>query len=200
MLLKLAISKYLLMKKFVIIIIILIIFAVIFFFWKQRDDGFYSKDISSDRNLPKIMKIESSAFKQNQNIPSVYTCDDKDISPPLKISEVPDGAKSLVLIMDDPDAPSGTWVHWVVWNINPSINEILEGSIPEGGVESVTSFGKSGYGGPCPPSGTHHYFFKLYALDQMLELDSSSKKEDLEKAMEGHIIDQTELIGLYSHK
>lgn len=101
--------------------------------------------------------------------------------------------------MDDPDAPAGTWIHWTVWNIPPTTTNIMENSKPEG-VEGVTSFGEPGYGGPCPPSGTHHYFFKLYALDTTLDLPSAAKKEDLEKAIEGHILDKTELIGLYQKK
>lgn len=145
----------------------------------------------------KIMKLTSSAFENNQSIPSKYTCDGEDINPPLQISEVPEGAKSLVLIVDDPDAPMGTWVHWVVWNIDPSISLIEEDDVPEGGVEGLNDFGKNSYGGPCPPSGTHHYHFKLYALDKTLELDPSSKKEEVEKAMEGSILDWVELVGLY---
>lgn len=144
-----------------------------------------------------IMKISSSAFGANQMIPAKYTCDGGNINPPLQISDVPTGTKSLVLISDDPDAPMGTWAHWTVWNIPPETKEIGENSAPIGAVEGVTSFGNKGYGGPCPPSGTHHYFFKLYALDRMLDLPSSAKASDIEKAMTGHILDKTELIGLY---
>ncbi|GAG65703.1 unnamed protein product, partial [marine sediment metagenome] len=109
-------------------------------------------------------------------------------------------AKSLVLIVDDPDAPAKTWVHWTVWNIDPKTTEILENSIPQDAVEGVTDFGTSGYGGPCPPSGTHRYFFKLYALDTTLDLSSSATVEDIQEAMEGHILDSVELIGLYECK
>lgn len=143
------------------------------------------------------MKLSSSVFENNQLIPAKYTCDGEDINPPLQISEVPEGTKSLALIIDDPDAPMGTWDHWIVWNINPSVSFIKENSVPEGGVQGMNDFGKQPYGGPCPPSGTHRYFFKLYALDKELELDSSSKKEVLERAMEGHILDKAELVGLY---
>ncbi|MCD6500585.1 YbhB/YbcL family Raf kinase inhibitor-like protein [bacterium] len=146
------------------------------------------------------MKIESSAFKENQSIPEKYTCDGENVNPLLKISEVPEAAKSLVLIVDDPDAPMGTWVHWTVWNVSSKTTEIPENSVPEGAIEGMTDFGKPGYGGPCPPSGTHRYFFKLYALDTTLGLSSSAKKVDLEKAMEGHILDKAELIGLYSRQ
>lgn len=146
------------------------------------------------------MKITSSAFKHNQKIPSQYTCDGSNINPPFEISEVPDKTQSLVLIMDDPDAPAGTWVHWTVWNIDPQATEIPENSIPTGGVEGVTSFGNPGYGGPCPPSGSHRYFFKLYALDTNLDLKFDADKEELDQAMTDHVIGKTELIGLYSRE
>lgn len=143
------------------------------------------------------VKLISSVFENNQLIPQKYTCDGEDVSPPLKISDVPDAARSLVLIVDDPDAPSGDWVHWTVWNIDPKTTEVAENSVPDDGIEGLTDFGKSGWGGPCPPSGTHHYQFKLYALDSTLNLSSSSKKVDIEEAMEGHILDQTLLVGLF---
>lgn len=146
------------------------------------------------------MKLTSSAFSHNQSIPQNYTCDGENVNPPLSISGVPENTKSLALIMDDPDAPAGTWVHWAVWNIDPKTTEIAENSVPTGVVEGKTSFGKPGYGGPCPPSGTHRYFFKLYALDTTINLSSSSTKQDLEKAMEAQILDKTELIGLYSRR
>ncbi|MBU0667884.1 YbhB/YbcL family Raf kinase inhibitor-like protein [Patescibacteria group bacterium] len=142
------------------------------------------------------MKLTSPAFENNQSIPVKYTCDGEDLSPPLKIAEVPAEAKSLVLIVDDPDAPVGDWVHWTVLNIPPQTAEIAEGKAPEG-LEGKTDFGTPGYGGPCPPGGTHRYFFKLYALDTKLNLPASAKKADIEKAMEDHIITRTELVGLY---
>ena len=146
------------------------------------------------------MKISSPTFEANQTIPSKYTCDGENINPPFQIFDVPAGAKSLVLISDDPDAPMGTWAHWTAWNISPEIKEIAENSAPIGAVEGITSFGNKGYGGPCPPSGTHRYFFKLYALDKALDLPPSAKASDIEKAMTGHILDKTELIGLYQRK
>ena len=133
-------------------------------------------------------------------IPSKYTCDGENINSPFQIADVPSAAKSLVLISDDPDAPMGTWVHWTVWNIPLETKEIGENSAPIGAVEGITSFGNKGYGGPCPPSGTHRYFFKLYALDKALDLPPSAKASDIEKAMTGHILDKTELIGLYQRK
>lgn len=143
------------------------------------------------------MKIISFAFENNAKIPSKYTCDGENVNPPLSFTDIPASAKSLVLIVDDPDAPGGIWVHWVLFNIDPKIQEVLENSLSESGIEGVTSFGKAGYGGPCPPSGTHRYFFKLYALGTILNLENPNK-EEVEKAMQGHILDKAELIGLYS--
>ncbi len=145
------------------------------------------------------IKIESSSFKNNEAIPSDYTCDGKNINPALIISGVPANAESLVLIMDDPDSPGGTWVHWTIWNIDPKTKGIPENNVPAGAVEGVTDFGTPGYGGPCPPPGTHRYFFKLYALDIMLDLDTSATARDIQEAMQGHILDSTELIGLYGN-
>ena len=144
------------------------------------------------------MKITSSAFENNSPIPPKYTCDGNDFSPPLQFSEVPTEAKSLVLICDDPDAPGQTWVHWTIWNIDPKTTQIEEGTVPSGIVQGLTSFGQVGYGGPCPPSGTHRYFFKLYALDNKLNIPYQAGKEDLEKVMVGRIIAQAEIIGTYS--
>ena len=146
------------------------------------------------------LKISSPIFENNDNIPRKYTCDGMDISPPLLIENVPTDAKSLALIVDDPDAPVGTWVHWVLWNINPGTKEIKENRVPEGAKQGTNDFRKHDYGGPCPPSGTHRYFFKLYALDNLPELSPGSKKADLEKSMKGHIISQTQIIGLYRRK
>lgn len=143
------------------------------------------------------MKLTSSAFSPNENIPPQYTCDGQNTNPPLEVDGIPDGAKSLVLIMDDPDAPRGTWLHWTVWSIDPAVKSLEENSVPKNSVEGTTSFGSIGYGGPCPPSGIHRYFFKLYALDVMLELSQGTQLDVLLKAMEGHILEYTELIGLY---
>lgn len=164
------------------------------------------------------MQIISSVFENNQNILSKYTCDGDGVNPPLEFKDVPKEAVSLALIVDDPDAPSfakaspvakamedksedkpaGTWVHWTLWNIDPNTTSIGENSVPPKTIAGQTSSGQNIYGGPCPPSGTHRYFFKLYALDSKLSLSSFSLKEDLEKSMQGHIIQQAELVGLYS--
>ena len=143
------------------------------------------------------MEISSAAFQNNQNIPAKYTCDGQNINPPLELKGVPDKARSLVLICDDPDAPAGLWTHWTVWNINPQLNKIDESSVGEGGTEGKTSKGDNGYHGPCPPSGSHRYFFRVFALDAKLNLDSSADSGQLQKAMEGHILEQAELVGLY---
>jgi len=146
------------------------------------------------------MKITSPSFQENAFIPSKYTCDGENINPPLAVSDVSADAKSLALIVDDPDAPVGTFVHWLVWNIPPSVSEIKEGNLSEGSVQGTNDFGKREYGGPCPPSGTHRYFFRLYALSQELNLPEGARREELEKAMEGKIIDTAELVGRYSKK
>lgn len=143
------------------------------------------------------LTLKSPAFENNSRIPEKYTCDGEDINPPLEISGTPENAQSLVLIVDDPDAPMGTWVHWTVWNIDPKTAEISEDSVPKEAIQGLTDFGQPGYGGPCPPSGTHRYFFKLYALNIKLDLPKNSNKAAVEKAMREYILTQTELIGLY---
>ena len=145
------------------------------------------------------MKITSSAFQEGGNIPSKFTCDGGDRSPPLQIAEIPSSAKSLALIVDDPDAPSGLFTHWIVWNISPQTNEIAEGSAPNG-VQGTSDFGKSGYGGPCPPPGTHRYYFRIFALDRELNLPSGTKRNQLDAAIKGHVVAQAELMGRYSRK
>ena len=152
------------------------------------------------------MNLEvSSVFKENERIPKVYTCEGQDINPPLKFKGLSSEAKSIAIIVDDPDAPIGTFVHWVAWNI-PPISEIPEGlpkkeeiTSPVEMVQGKNDFGRIGYNGPCPPRGhgVHHYHFKVYVLDTKLNLKPGSKKRDLEKAMKGHIIQQGELIGIY---
>lgn len=144
------------------------------------------------------MKLTSSAFNYNNQIPPKYTCDGEDINPPLHFSDIPEGTRSFALTVDDPDAPSGNWDHWILWNIEPNVFEIAEDSIPPTAVSGDNDFKRTNWGGPCPPSGNHRYFFKLYALDSILVLEKGSRKSELLQAMEGHIIDRTELIGFYS--
>lgn len=147
--------------------------------------------------------ITSTAFSLNGKIPSKYTCDGDDVSPALNWSAGPSGTKSFALISDDPDAPVGTWVHWIVWNIPPDTTGLPEGvaakdTLPNGMRQGLTDFQRVGYGGPCPPSGTHRYFFKLYALDTLLDIPARATKADVEKAMKGHVLGEAQLIGLYS--
>lgn len=146
------------------------------------------------------LAISSPAFKQNEHIPSKYTCDGADVNPPLAFAGVPPEAKALALIVDDPDAPRGTWVHWVVWNIDPKTREIKENSAPPGAKQGINDFGNNVYNGPCPPPGTHRYFFKLYALDTMLDLGLNTRKAALESAMKGHVTARAEFYGLYKRK
>ena len=148
------------------------------------------------------MKITSSAFSQGDSIPKLYTCKGKDISPPLGWTEVPDGTESFVLISDDPDAPMGTWVHWVCYNIPGSVRKLPEGvdknvNPDSGGIQGMTSFGRPGYGGPCPPSGTHRYFFKLYALNVTISLGNNAGKAEVLRVMKGHVLAEAELMGTF---
>jgi hypothetical protein len=148
-------------------------------------------------NEVNTMKLTSPAFEDKAMIPSEYTCDGDDISPELSIADVPANAKSLVLICDDPDAPAGTWDHWIVFNIPPATKSIPKGKEPEG-TAGKNSWGKTGYGGPCPPSGTHRYFFKLYALDTLLDLPEGASKADIESAMKDHVLEEAQLMGKYA--
>ena len=146
------------------------------------------------------MRMTSPAFVHTKAIPSSYTCDGEDLSPPLSLEGVPKEAKSLALVMDDPDAPAGDWVHWVLWNIDPGTTRIEQGSVPPGARQGLNSWKRAGYGGPCPPSGTHRYFFRLFALKEHLDLPSSATRKDLDRAMQGKIVARCELLGLYGRK
>jgi len=148
------------------------------------------------------IKLTSTAFKEGEPVPRQYTCDGVNVSPPLEWSGVPKSAKTIAFIADDPDAPAGTWVHWVLYNL-PSDNIGMVENLPAtenlkaGGFQGKNDFGKIGYGGPCPPSGTHRYFFKIYALDSELPLKAGATKAEVEKAMEGHVVAQGQLMGTY---
>ena len=151
------------------------------------------------------IKITSSAFEDGGLIPSKYTCDDQDISPPLQWESVPEGTASIALICDDPDAPTGTFVHWVLFNLPAETRELAENlpdneTLSNGVRQGITDFGKVGYGGPCPPSGTHRYFFKIYALDTRIDLVSVVDKPALLEAIEGHIVGQGQLMGNYKRR
>jgi len=151
----------------------------------------------------RAMELKSSAFQDNQDIPSKYTCDGADVSPPLIWNNPPNGAKAFALISDDPDAPVGTWVHWVIYDLPGDAKELAEGvptqeSLPNGAKQGVNDFRKVGYGGPCPPRGpAHRYFFKLYALDRPINLKPRATKQQLLAAMKGHILGEAQLIGKY---
>jgi len=149
------------------------------------------------------MILTSSAFDEGGMIPRKYTCNGQDVSPPLAWSEVPEGTKSFALISDDPDAPVGTWVHWVYYDLPADARSLPEGvdsaeKPAAGGTQGMTDFRRIGYGGPCPPSGTHRYFFKLYALDTVLNLPAGANKKQLLKAMNGHVLAEAQLMGNYS--
>lgn len=182
--------------------------------WIKNNAGWWANGTISDNDFVKgiqyliqkniikiktkqVMVLSSLAFENNGTIPSEYTCDGSNISPPLTITNVPTNAQSLALIVEDPDAPRGTVTHWIVWNMPPQKSQFVKGEkidFPQG----ITVFGTTGYGGPCPPSGTHRYFFKLSALDTILQIGNGSTKENLVQAMDGHVLEQATLIGKYS--
>lgn len=143
-------------------------------------------------------KLTSPAFNYGKQIPSKYTCDGENVNPHLIIHGVPAKTKSLALIVEDPDAPAGLWTHWLMWNISPEVKEIKEHTLPYGAQEGVNTNKEVGYDGPCPPSGTHRYFFRLFALDMKLVLEEGAERRELETAMEQHIVATAELMGTYS--
>lgn len=155
-----------------------------------------------------VMKISSPVFSDGEPIPPRYSCEGSDISPPLDwdLSQlsIPDNG-SIVLICDDPDAPGGTWIHWVIFNLPPETSSLPEMVMPReelenGALQGANSWGNIGYGGPCPPSGTHHYYYKIYALDAKLNLPPGTTKEELLNAMDGHVLDEGQLMGIYTRK
>ena len=150
-------------------------------------------------SISKNMKVES-VFQNMEDIPPRYTCDGDNISPGLTISDIPNGTKTLVIISDDPDAPGGIWVHWVVWDIFVNEETLKLSENTQLGIKGENDFGSLGYGGPCPPSGTHHYFFKVYALNDVLELREGSTKHEVERVMQGKVVGQAVLVGLYSRE
>jgi hypothetical protein len=163
------------------------------------------KSDSSDAKQKKNMniKIKSAVFEEGGMIPKKYTCDGENISPPLSWADAPDGTKTYALICDDPDAPAGTWVHWVMYNMPANTKELSEAvsakkNIDNGAIQGINDFRKTGYGGPCPPGGTHRYFFKIYALNTSLDLRGDVTKDQLLSAMSGHILAEGQLMGKYS--
>ncbi|YAG12942.1 YbhB/YbcL family Raf kinase inhibitor-like protein [Nostoc sp. DSM 114161] len=164
-----------------------------------------SSNSNQSRKEVKTMKLESGVFNPNELIPVKYTCDGQDISPPLLWEEIPIGTQSIALVVDDPDAPGRTFVHWVVYDIPNTIRQLPEHTptvktLPNGGIQGKNDFGNFGYGGPCPPSGIHHYFFKLYALDKSLGLPAGATKNQILVAMESHVLATAELIGRYKRQ
>ena len=178
-------------QKFIFLAFLLLIFIGVYLY-------FMSGKPKEKKEQNTMISVTSPQFINNKSIPKKYTCDGINVNPPLVIDNIPAGTKSLALIVDDPDAPGGTWSHWLVWNIDPKTKEIQENEVPSGVIVGKNDFGDMKYDGPCPPSGTHHYFFRLYALDVKLNLPSGSERKILENSMEGHIIDKTELMGKYS--
>jgi hypothetical protein len=190
-------------KRIIFIVAALFLLTFVLYFYRNN-----TKDIEkpSLKKLPatesevKKMQISSTAFENNASIPAKFTCDGENTNPPLEISGVPDNASGLVLVVEDPDAPSKTWIHWILFNIPPQTKEIKEDSVPGDSVQGMNDFQEADYGGPCPPSGAHHYHFKLYALDKTLDLASGATLSDVTQEMAGHIIAQTELVGLYTNE
>lgn len=161
--------------------------------------GYSSDNGKKTMHIPSKITVTSAAFKEGETIPAMYTCEGTNTSPELSWSSLPEQTRSIALIADDPDAPHETWVHWVAFNIPADIKLLPEGvSIKTiGGTEGLTSFGRTGYGGPCPPSGMHRYYFKIYALDTTLSLDDRADKEGVTHAMQGHILAEGQLMGRY---
>ena len=185
------------MRKF-----ILVLLGVMTILCSCKSDKTIKPETGGDKMELKVM---SSAFEDKGMIPSKYTCDGEDVSPAIVWENVPKGTKSIALISDDPDAPMGTWVHWVLFNLPGDSNGLGENvpgteTLQTGGIQGLNSWGRTGYGGPCPPSGTHRYFFKVYALDAMLNLDSKAKKEDLLRGMAMHILAEGQIMGKYKRK
>lgn len=144
------------------------------------------------------MKLSSPDFKEGENIPARFTCDGKDVSPTLQIEGMPKGAKSLVMILEDRDAPGGNFTHWLMWNVVPNLTEIVGNKPPSGAVQGVNDFGKNKYSGPCPPPGLQRYYFKLYALDTTLDLPPKSKRKTIDSAIKSHVIAEAALMGRYA--
>ena len=160
----------------------------------------FSGAMAQETSKTGVLKISSPAFEKDAQIPSKYGCAGENVNPSLRIDHVPQGTKSLALIFDDKDAPGGSYVHWILWNIPPGTKVIKENSVPEEAVQGKNDFKKNSYGGPCPPTRPHRYLFNLYALDVRLNLGPTSSKAALEKEMQGHILGQAQLTGTYKRK
>lgn len=181
------------MKVKIIALVVILAAAGIAYYWYQIRSP--RVQIIPVQNIN--MKITSISFNDGGSIPSKFTCDGNKINPELSVADVPQNVKSLALIMSDPDVPQGTFIHWVMWNIPADIKTVSENSVPEGAGRGRNSANKNSYIGPCPPSGIHRYFFNLYALDTILALPSSTGSQELQEAMNGHILDEAQLMGTY---
>lgn len=166
----------------------------------------FDSEAAPAKPAPKKMKLTSTAFKEGQPIPAKYTCDDKNVSPPLRWSDIPKNAKTLFIMCEDPDAPGGAWLHWTLFNLPVAVTEMGEAvpnkdPLPHGALQGLNDFQNVGYGGPCPPPGkAHRYIFKIYALDSQLQLKSGAGKKELLKTIEDHIIGEGQLMGTYQRK
>ena len=182
------------MKKALIVIAVIIILGAVAYFVFTK----INKNKEEAPVAQTTVKITSSAFQEGEEIPVKFSCRGENVNPDLKISGVPSDAKSLAIILDDPDAPAGVWTHVILANIDPTTNEIPENSAPQGTVIGKNSSGETKYDGPCPPSGTHRYYFKVFALESMLDLQNGFSRSELEEAMEGHILAQGQMMGKFS--
>ena len=182
----------------VIIIILGLLAYGVFSYFSPKAEKYFGEKLLQTKSYN--MKLTSPAFENNQMIPEQYTCDGNNVNPPLTISDTPANAQSLVLIVSDLDAPAGIFQHWIVYNIAPETTFIGRDSVPEGAIQIKNDFGYLNYGPPCPGTGTHRYFFKIFALDQKLDLPADSKLRDLAGKINGHTLDSGELIGLYKRK
>lgn len=186
------------MKKLILFTSLIIVFLILSVIYINKN--FYLPlTIHYSQTIGGQMKI-TSVFENNGQIPSKYTCDGQDLAPELRISDIPASTKELVLIVDDPDAPIGTFVHWILYNIPANTTKIEEKNLPNGVKQGFSDFRRNGWGGPCPPNGQHRYFFKLYAIDKVLDMPEGASKAKIENAIKEHIIEQAQLIGLYKRK
>ena len=177
-----------------IIIIIILLFSGFIYLQNKKPAGLKIMDYKN------VIKVTSTAFSQGGIIPAKYTCDGQNINPDISIEDVPESAKSLVLIVDDPDSPRGVFTHWILYNIDPKAKKIAENTMPKGAINGKNDFGNEKYGGPCPGSGTHRYFFTVIALDTVLNIPSGDDRKITDKAIESHIIGQGQLMGKYARK
>lgn len=187
----------------IIILVIVLLFGAVWYWYSARE-AYAPTEMQEGRNQSTLtrMQITSNAFSEGERIPAEYTCEGENTNPELRIDGIPDGAKSLALIVDDPDAPGRTFTHWLMWNIAPDVRVIERGTVPDGVVQGENDAGEIGYMGPCPPEGhgTHRYFFTLYALDDTPDLGADASKEELEARIEAHKINEAQMMGVYERE